>query len=229
MIVWEAGMLRLFASHRAEERAALGAVQSQLREYGISCFVAHQAIEVTLPWRAEIQRALETCQAMLVFAHPGFHESQWTDQEVGWALGRGVPIIVLMYRGAALGGFLEQYQAIQVDVDDFMGTDPPGAIAAKVVAACIDQPTLRTAVVDGLIEALGSAPYFLAAGRAAEMLETLGDELRRSDIVAILHHFRSNSQVGGAFVANQPLRRLVQRRAPDLVSEFWPPGDGDTF
>lgn len=68
-------MVRLFISHLAEMRSEVSAVAQELVRYGVSGFVAHQAIDVTLPWRAEIQTSLESCQAMLVFAHPRFHES----------------------------------------------------------------------------------------------------------------------------------------------------------
>jgi hypothetical protein len=215
---WQPGLVRLFASHLAAHKSEVTAVAEALLPYGFSTFVAHEAIDVSVQWREEIHRALDQCDCMLVFAHPGFHNSPWTDQEVGWALGRDVPIVVLWYPDADLRGFLEQYQAIPVRP----GNDAPTALAAKVVDVFASRTELRGQVIDGLIAALGTAGSYIEAGKTAEMLDTLGDELRRSDIVAILHCFRSNDQVGGAILANRPLRRLVERRAPDLVGEFWP-------
>src|SRR5207249_554311 len=110
-------------------KANVTAIAEALEPYGFSTFVAHDAIDVSMQWREEIQRALESCDCMLVFAHEGFHRSDWTDQEVGWALGRSVPIVILWYPGADLKGFLEQYQAIPVEG----GNVRPSALAARVV------------------------------------------------------------------------------------------------
>ena len=43
----------------------------------------------------------------------------WNTGVIGWALGRQVPIIVLLYPGGTLGGFLEQYQAIPINTDSY--------------------------------------------------------------------------------------------------------------
>lgn len=211
--------MRLFASHLAQHKAEVSAVAQELEPYGFSVFIAHEAIDVSMQWRDEIERALSTCDCMVVFAHDGFHASKWTDQEIGWALGRGIPVVILWF-GGELQGFLERYQAIPVGPGQ-----PPRACADKVFAALAGDASLRVKVIDGLISALGTAQNYISAGVAAEALDSLGDELRRSDIIAILRCFESNGQVRGAILANRPLRRLVERRAPDLVPTFWP-GDG---
>lgn len=128
---------------------------------------------------------------------------------------------MLLYEGGTLGGFLEQYQAIPVAEHE---VELPERIASKVLDALISQPELRTLVVDGLVEALGHAQSYIEAGHTADMLLTLGDELRRSDINAILHHFQTNDQVASAVLANRPLHELVTRYAPDLERQFWPGG-----
>jgi hypothetical protein len=208
--------VKVFASHLAEHKAEVSAVAEELEPYGFSVFVAHEAIDVSMQWRDEIDRALSSCDCMVVFAHDGFHASKWTDQEVGWALGRDVPVVILWY-GGELQGFLERYQAIPV-----VPGQTPKSRADKVFAALAADASLQVKVIDGLISALGTAQSYVSAGVAAEALDSLGDELRRSDIVAILRCFEANSQVRGAVLANRPLKRLVERRAPDLLAAFWP-------
>ena len=44
--------------------------------------------------------------------HPGFPKSRWTDQEVGWALGRDVHVLPVR-RGIDPYGFLGEVQGIQ--------------------------------------------------------------------------------------------------------------------
>ena len=57
---WKKGMLKVFLSHLAVDRTFAGALQQCLFEYGISCFVAHNDIEPTMEWLAEIETALAT-------------------------------------------------------------------------------------------------------------------------------------------------------------------------
>ncbi len=88
---WRKNMLRLFVSHLATHRAFAGELQEHLFRYGISSFVAHNDIEPTLEWQTQIETALSTCDALVALLHDKFHASNWTDQEIGFAMGRGVP------------------------------------------------------------------------------------------------------------------------------------------
>jgi hypothetical protein len=50
-------------------------------------------IPPTLEWHVEIERALYNMDAFLAIHTPGFKDSFWTQQEIGFAVGRGVKII----------------------------------------------------------------------------------------------------------------------------------------
>ena len=78
----------------------------------MSGFIAHKDIEPTKKWQDEIELALSTADAMLALLTPGFHASKWTDQEIGFALGRGLPILTVLL-GEEPYGFLAREQAIQ--------------------------------------------------------------------------------------------------------------------
>ena len=71
-------------------------------------FVAHEDIHPTARWQTEIERGLATMDALVAILTPGFRDSVWTNQEIGFALGRGAKIISLR-----------------------MGEDPPGFISAE--------------------------------------------------------------------------------------------------
>lgn len=80
-------------------------------DYGVSSFVAHDDIEPTSEWQAEIESALATCDGLLALLHPGFQESKWTDQEVGFALGRQLFIVPVRF-GVDPYGFIGRFQAM---------------------------------------------------------------------------------------------------------------------
>jgi nucleoside 2-deoxyribosyltransferase len=65
----------------------------RLSEYGVTGFVAHEDIEPTKEWEEEIRLALTTCDALAALLRDGFRASTWTDQEVGFAIGRGILVV----------------------------------------------------------------------------------------------------------------------------------------
>jgi hypothetical protein len=84
---WRKGMLRLFVAHLAVHRDFAAELQEALLEFGVSCFVAHNDIEPTQEWQTQIETALATCDALVALLHQDFHVSNWTDQEIGFAIG----------------------------------------------------------------------------------------------------------------------------------------------
>lgn len=109
---WEAGHFRLFLSHISafKERTAL--LQRSLRPLGISAFVAHEDIEPTKEWLLEIEKALYSMDALAAILTPKFNESQWTDHEVGIAIGRD-KLVIPIRKGMDPYGFIGKYQGLQ--------------------------------------------------------------------------------------------------------------------
>jgi hypothetical protein len=88
----------------------MGSLKQQLALYGICGFVAHDSIKPTKEWISEIETALATCHALAAFLTPEFHESRFTDQEIGYCLSWGALIVPVKY-GLDPYGFIERYQA----------------------------------------------------------------------------------------------------------------------
>jgi hypothetical protein len=84
---------RLFISHISKNKDKATRLRDCLAPYHISGFVAHQDIYPTAEWQIEIERALINMDAFLAIHTVGFSQSFWTQQEVGFAVGRGVKII----------------------------------------------------------------------------------------------------------------------------------------
>lgn len=107
-----AGAPRVFLSHLAKRKAEVHALSRLLEHFGFSCFVAHEAIEPSREWRREIERALNSCDLLVAYVTLGFSGSEWADQEVGWALGRGLAVIPVKVDGQTPYGFIGSYQAV---------------------------------------------------------------------------------------------------------------------
>ncbi|TAL70333.1 MAG: toll/interleukin-1 receptor domain-containing protein [Bacteroidetes bacterium] len=107
---------RLFLSHKAEFKEEVSKLKINLNKFGICCFIAHEDIEPTQEWQNEIENALFSSDALLALMTDKFHESNWTDQEIGIAIGRGIPIISLKL-GTVPYGFIGKYQALKINLE----------------------------------------------------------------------------------------------------------------
>lgn len=109
---WKSGHFKLFVSHLASFKNKIGLLKAELEKYGISSFVAHEDIEPTKQWQDEIEKGLFSMDAFCAVLMDGFKESDWTDQEVGVAVGRNV-LIIPIRRGLDPYGFIGKYQGFQ--------------------------------------------------------------------------------------------------------------------
>lgn len=109
--IWERDGLRLFLTHRAEDKILATKLKEQLATFGVSVFVAHEDIEPNQEWQSEIEKALSSMHALAALLTPGFATSIWCQQEIGFALGGGIPIFPLRL-GADPPGFIGKTQAL---------------------------------------------------------------------------------------------------------------------
>lgn len=111
---WRKGMFRVFVSHLATKCVFAAELQEALLDFGLSCFIAHNDIEPTQEWQTQIETALATCDALVALLHENFHASHWTDQEIGFAMGRGVPVYSVRF-GQDPYGFIGRFQAFNAN------------------------------------------------------------------------------------------------------------------
>jgi hypothetical protein len=102
---------RLFLSHLSKDKDKATRLRDCLKPYAITAFVAHEDIHPTLEWQAEIERGLLAMDALVAIHTPGFSASFWTQQEIGYALGRGIKVISFRM-GEDPKGFISKHQAL---------------------------------------------------------------------------------------------------------------------
>jgi len=114
--IWGVTGYRIFLSHKSEVKEETGKLKDKLKVYGISSFVAHKDIIPTKEWQTEIENALYSMDALVALLTDQFHDSDWTDQEVGFAFGLNVPIVPVKL-GRDPYGFMGKYQALSCTWD----------------------------------------------------------------------------------------------------------------
>lgn len=110
---WTPGYIKMFISHLTSNKDRISSLKLNLADWGISAFVAHEDIQASREWRDEVEAGLETMEILVAIVEPGFKESDWCAQEIGYALGRKIDIIPLK-AGLDPFGFFGKYQGIPI-------------------------------------------------------------------------------------------------------------------
>jgi TIR domain len=166
--LWKDGCLRLFLSHIALYKVQASDLKDALAKRGISAFVAHEDIEPALEWPNEISLALRSMHALAALITPDFRRSNWTDQEVGWALGRGVPVMPVRL-GADPNGFAAKIQAIPGSLDSL------DSLADAVVQALLRHRQTRGQMRRALVKAFENSDSFATAKRLKQLVVAISD------------------------------------------------------
>lgn len=193
---WEPFHLRLFLSHLSTFKRTTGQLQAALRRYGISAFVAHVDIEPTREWMDEIEAGLHSMDALLAILMPGFRESNWTDQEVGVAVGRGVLVIPVM-KGLNPYGFMSRFQGLSAEGKTV------AAVAAEVFQILVRSPKTRIRMLSCLTETTIQSK---SEGEAMQRLRYLGSV---KDLPgSYLQKIQESAPVSTVLTAPAPLAEL---------------------
>ena len=103
--------MEFFLSYHHDDKILAGKVKQEIQRRGSEAFLAHEDIEVSKTWRSEILSHLRSCNALIAIVTDSFPKSFYANQEVGMIMGKGKPVVSLIF-GGTLPGFLESIQAI---------------------------------------------------------------------------------------------------------------------
>lgn len=200
---WRTGMFRLFISHLGTKRQSAANLQEALLEFWISAFVAHNDIEPTAEWQTQIETALATCDSLVALLHEGFHVSNWTDQEIGFAMGRGLPVFAVRLEQDPYG-FIGRFQA-------FNGSKKKAnALARELFDAYRKNKQTQRRMSEVLVT------LFEESGSFAEAKARMGylDELETWDASfspRVRNAAESNSQVSGSWGVPERVTALLKK------------------
>lgn len=201
--LWTPGHVRLFVTHKADYKREASKLKDAFDQWGVTCFVAHEDIEPTKEWQQEIEKALFSMEALVALMTGGFSDSEWTDQEIGVAIGRRVPIIPVKI-GTDPYGFIGKYQALSA----------AGKEASEVAQDIYDllwgKANLKERLTDSLVTRFEKAGSFAEANDLVGRLERI--ESASPEIIKRLERApKRNSQVREAFEVEKTLPQLIAR------------------
>lgn len=201
---WEQGKIRLFVSHRDKYKTYANELAEHLKNYGISAFVAHDSIEPMSTWQNEIIKGLETMEIMLTFVTDDFHESVWTNQEIGYALGKGTPIISLKLQNADPNGFIiKDIQALKGSLDAIHSS------ANKIYKLVIEKLGKKHRIQSSLIDSFIQSVSFDDAKFRFDLLKNVVDKLTDEETYKIIKGFKDNNQLHNSIYLTNRYNRLI--------------------
>jgi hypothetical protein len=188
--IWKEGFFRLFLSHVSHHKLFAAELKDDLLLRGISAFVAHEDIAPSLVWQNEIELALRSMNALAALLTPDFHASNWTDQEVGFALGKGV-LVILVRLGANPYGFIGKVQGLSGSLEQ------PMRIAYLLTNTLLNHDATHQEMRKALARAFASADSFANAIALSKIIATVND-FTKDEKAVIEQACQENDQVYNA-------------------------------
>ena len=108
--------VHIFLSYSHKSRKLAGELKEGLESFGLTVFLAHEDLKPSVPWRREILKNLRQCDVFIPILTKGFIESEWTDQETGFALALKKKIIPVKVHDNPYG-FVGAFQALKWNKD----------------------------------------------------------------------------------------------------------------
>lgn len=182
--IWEGQGFRLFLTHKSEVKKETADLAERLSIFGMSCFVAHKDIKPTSTWQDEIENALATMDGFVALMTEDFHDSDWTDQEVGFAIARGVPIVAVRM-GQIPYGFIGKFQALSCEW---------GNAAKEIVRLLINDPRM----LESYILAVRNCESFDAGNTLSKVLPDI-ERLDEDQMQRLIEAHNENPEVRESF------------------------------
>jgi len=185
--IWGDAKYRVFISHLTKFKKEAEALREQLEVFGIASFVAHTSIRPTKKWQDEIEFALSSMDILVALMTKDFHKSKWTDQEIGFALGRQIPIISIGL-GADPYGFIGKFQAV---------SGPLETVHNKILHLLINESKMQDCFSNRMQEC-GSFHHGNLLAKVLPGLETISP----ANATKMIKAFNNNSEISSAFGFN---------------------------
>ncbi len=165
---WLVDHFRVFISHVHTTKQTAANLKFALQNYGISSFVAHEDISVSDEWREEIIKSLLTMDGLVAIISNDFGDSNWTDQEVGFAVCRDVLVIPLS-KPCNPYGFIEKFQSLHT------AGKSVGEVAEQVFKSICSNNRTREKMIQSLVKTISAAPSVEIATFRLDKLANISD------------------------------------------------------
>jgi hypothetical protein len=203
--IWGNGHVHVFLSHKAKCKKDTSKLKQALARYGISCFVAHEDIEATEEWQRELEHALNSMDALVALLTEDFHDSEWTDQEVGVAIGRDV-VLIPVRLGCDPYGLMGKVQGLSGC--DWANID---GMAASVFDLLHKRLPDKSRFLEAVLSAYAASDSYDESAWIVKNILTKFETLTRHQVAQVMDAYRNNRQNIRSWAGRDRLRTLMEK------------------
>jgi len=194
--------VHIFLSYSHKSKKLAGELKDCLQSFGFTVFLAHEDLKPSVPWRREILKNLRKCEVFISVLTKGFMESDWTDQETGFALALKKKIIPVKVHDNPYG-FIGAFQALK------WNKSSPDVTGWEIAECLHEESRFAQVVKDGVID------VFLSGSDFKEVASTIKKLLRFRPFSAeqlhrIIEGSASNHGIYGCHAAQTPMKTLIE-------------------
>ena len=189
--IWNQDMIRVFISHRDEDKSVANQIAAELEGFGFSCFVAHDTIEPMKEWKKEIVNGLQSMEVLLALVTDNFEKSLWTNQEIGYAVATGKPVVCLKFEAADPPGFISHIQAVKGSLSKPL--DAPHS-SVPFLAKAVDPKRMQASLIRSFV----NSPDWGETTIRFRRLDRAATDLSDEDVEIIIEGFYRNPQLHNA-------------------------------
>ncbi|KAF5422735.1 MAG: TIR domain-containing protein [Candidatus Methanocomedens sp.] len=218
--------LRLFLSYSHKDKRIAGAIKEAFNHYGMEAFLAHEDIQVGQEWRNTILNNLKQFDVFVPVISKNFTDSNWTDQEVGFAICQEKIIVPISIDGQMPYGFLEMIQTItKFECWEHKKNQYSSEIILdckervfEVIRIFASKTELKENLKDSLIRSLSNIFSYANAEKHFEILNSL-QPFSKEQINEIINQSIENNQIYPAMRCRPILMELIENYKSVIDSE----------
>ena len=203
--------LKIFFSHADEDKKLASEIKSELKQFKIDTFLAHDDMTpMNPPWDIQILENIKNCDVFIPLFTKNFIKSEWTCQETGIAIGRKKSIISLKIDTKPTG-FLDRNQALKLKVDDIHKSCLE---IIKTIIINTNEDPINDILKDCIINSLRNASNF---DKSEERLTILKDlKLNNNQVNEIFNSAITNNQIRMSQLGISQLKKWRIRYSDNL-------------
>ncbi|HVE44869.1 MAG TPA: toll/interleukin-1 receptor domain-containing protein [Gammaproteobacteria bacterium] len=208
----------VFISHTSRIKKAAGELKTFLEGYGVSCFVAHDDVQVSEEWQNKIEDKIRTADAFVPILTKDFMGSEWTDQEVGIAIGVRANIFPVSADSVLPYGFIKKYQSY-FPVRDGVQGDPEQwsnmfitEFGKNLFELLLKDPKTRNRMIEAMVTRIETSTNYNHTNNLMPYLSQI-PQLPGTLVDHLESAYQTNSQVSGAFKAENLPALIVNWRS----------------
>lgn len=111
----------IFISHSSKDLTEVMQVINKFANLigNVNLFLAHRDIHGGATWRNEILEKLASCGGVIAFISRNFKESNWTGQEIGYAIAKGKKVLSISIDSTSPYGFISEEESVNWKKNSF--------------------------------------------------------------------------------------------------------------